>query len=346
MTIDINLNNSYKINIDDMSTLNEVVSKKIAIITNPLVSGLHLQSLLELLKNKDVYIITIADGEQYKNWNTVEFILERLFDHKLDRNSTLIAFGGGIVGDITGFVASIYLRGIDFVQVPTTLLSQVDSSVGGKTGFNNKFGKNLVGSFYQPKAVFCETEFLKTLDSRNFSAGIAEIIKIAVMFDKDFFEFLRTKDLKIKENLQYTIKRSVELKATVVAQDEKEKGLRAVLNYGHTFAHIIEQQTEYKKYLHGEAVAIGMCMANKLAIELGLLSPTDNDTITNVLKKYNLPITYKIEDENLFYEDFFMDKKTLENKIKFILPNSIGDNKIKNDIEKETIIKILKEYCI
>lgn len=345
MTIDIKLDNPYKIYIDDLKKINESLSSKVAIITNPLVAGLHIKTLLEhISSDKEVYIITIPDGEEYKNWQSVENILERLFDHKLDRDSTLIAFGGGIVGDITGFVASIYLRGIDFVQVPTTLLAQVDSSVGGKTGFNNKFGKNLVGSFHQPKAVFCETSFLDTLDKRNFSAGMAEIIKIAVMFDKDFFEFLQNSDLDNKQNLIKTIQKSIELKAKVVTTDEKEKGLRAVLNYGHTFAHIIEQQTAYKTYLHGEAVAIGMCMANKLALALKYIDKESEKMIQGVLIKFLLPTEYHIKDIDEFYEQFFLDKKTLDNKIKFVLPNKLGNNILKNNIDKKTILSVLKDY--
>ncbi|NWF67025.1 MAG: 3-dehydroquinate synthase, partial [Campylobacterales bacterium] len=229
MIVDISLpQNPYKVVIETIEYLN-FSEKKVAIITNPKVAGLHLSYLLERLRAKEVYIITIADGEEYKNFESVQFILDRLFDHRLDRKSLLIAFGGGVIGDITGFCASIFQRGVDFIQIPTTLLSQVDASVGGKTGVNNRFGKNLVGSFYQPKSVFIDTNFLLTLPKREFGAGVAEIVKMAVTFDKDFFEWLKEHDLRDFNNLKIAIKRSVEIKAKVVIEDEKENGIRAAL---------------------------------------------------------------------------------------------------------------------
>jgi 3-dehydroquinate synthase len=216
----------------------------------------------------------------------------------------------------------------------------VDSSVGGKTGINNKYGKNLIGAFYQPEIVYIDTHFLSTLPQREFSAGMAEVIKMAVMFDKEFFENLEKNKLNIKE----IIKRSVELKAWVVNQDEKEKGIRSVLNYGHTFGHVIENLTNYKTYLHGEAVAIGMVMANELSKELGLLSEEEANRIKALLQKHNLPTTYKIKDVEEFYEHFFADKKTLNNKIKFIIPEKIGKFRIVENIDKEKIIKVLEKF--
>ena len=267
---------------------------KVAIVTNPTVSKLHLDKLLDSIDGVEPLVIEVPDGEEYKNMDTVLSILDRLFENRFDRKSILIAFGGGVIGDMTGFSASIFQRGIDFIQIPTTLLSQVDASVGGKTGVNNRFGKNLIGSFYQPKAVYIDIDFLKTLPDREYSAGVAEVIKMAVMFDKEFFEFLETNDLKSRENIEKMIARSVSLKAEVVNQDEKESGIRAVLNYGHTFAHVIENETNYSKYLHGEAVAIGMVMANKLAVKLGHLTQDEANRIENLLKKNNLPTEYKI----------------------------------------------------
>ncbi len=346
MKIDIKLvkteDKSYPIIIDKLPKLK--LDKKVAIITNPKVSGLHLKYLLSKLEAKEVYIVTLPDGEEYKNFDTLNFLLERLFDHQLDRKSMLIAFGGGVIGDITGFAASIFQRGIDFIQIPTTLLSQVDASVGGKTGINNRYGKNLIGAFWQPRAVYIDTHFLKTLPNREFGAGVAEIIKMAVTFDKDFFEWIEINSLEDEENLKLAIKRSVEIKADVVAKDEKESGLRAALNYGHTFAHVIENETGYKRYLHGEAVAIGMVMANMLAQDLALLSKQESLRVKKMLEKYNLPTSYKIKDVDSFYEQFFLDKKSQDRKIKFILPNHIGNFVIKDDIDEEIVKKVLRNF--
>jgi len=346
MRVDIKLlkqeDKSYPIFIEKLPKIE--IEAKVAVITNPKISGLHIEYLLKNLNTKELHIITIPDGEEYKNFDTLNYILDRLFDHKLDRKSTLIAFGGGVIGDITGFAASIFQRGIDFIQIPTTLLSQVDASVGGKTGINNRYGKNLIGSFHQPKAVYIDTHFLETLPKREFSAGFAEIVKMAVTFDKEFFKWLEENDINEKENLKKAIKRAVEIKAEVVTKDEKESGIRAALNYGHTFAHVIENKTEYKKYLHGEAVAIGMVMANYLAMELGFLAKDEADRIEKLLKKESLPTSYKIEDVDNFYEHFFLDKKSQNKKIKFILPKGIGDVIIKDDINRDVIMRVLKKF--
>jgi 3-dehydroquinate synthase len=331
-------NKTYDIIIDKLPKI--TLDTKVAIITNPTVAGYHLNYLLNHLNSKELKIITLPDGEEYKNYQSIEYALDRLFDAKYDRNSIIIAFGGGVIGDMSGFAASIFLRGIKFIQIPTTLLAMVDSSVGGKTGINNKYGKNLIGSFYQPEAVYIDTHFLSTLPKREFAAGMAEVIKMAVMFDKDFFEKLENDELSIEE----TIKRSVEIKADVVNQDEKEKGIRSVLNYGHTFGHVIENITNYKTYLHGEAVAIGMIMANELSIELGFLTPEENERIKTLLKKYDLPTSFKIKDEEEFYEHFFADKKTMNNKIKFIIPEHIGKYKIVENLDKEIILKVLRKF--
>lgn len=344
MKIDVILNEtaskSYTVYIDELTKLD--FNTKVAIVTNTTVSALHLEKLVGVLNVKEYCVVTLPDGEEHKNFTTLNQILDTCFEHRLDRKSLLIAFGGGVIGDMTGFAASIFQRGIDFIQIPTTLLSQVDASVGGKTGINNRYGKNLVGAFWQPKAVYCETAFLKTLPPREFSAGVAEIIKMAVTFDKDFFEWLETHDLKNEENLKIAIQKSVALKAHIVSQDEREEGIRAVLNYGHTFAHVIENQTRYATYLHGEAVAIGIVMANKLAQKIGLLDQEEASRIENLLKRYTLPITYNIPDFDTFYEAFFLDKKSAHAKIKFILARGIGDFEIKNDIAKETVINALR----
>jgi 3-dehydroquinate synthase len=348
MKVDINFEAKsaadYSIYIDELENL--TLSGKVAIITNPKVAGFHLKDLIEKVSADELFIITVPDGEEYKNQQTIDLILENLFNHKFNRNATLIAFGGGVIGDMTGFAASIYQRGVNFIQVPTTLLSQVDASVGGKTGINNKYGKNLIGAFYQPKAVYIQSKYLDTLPNREFGAGVAEIVKMAVTFDKDFFEWLESADLKKREDLQLAIKKSVETKASVVAQDEKEKGLRAVLNYGHTFAHVVENLTHYKKYLHGEAVAIGICMANDLSVALGILSNEESQRIKELLLRYDLPVTYNIEDIEEFYEHFFLDKKAENKKIKFILAKGLGAHFVTDEIEKSFVLDILKEYAV
>jgi len=343
MIVNITLpDTSYDITIDKLHTI--TLNKKVVVVTNPTISKLHLDYLTSKLDIKDLSIYEIPDGEQYKTLNTIENILEHCFEHKLNRSSVLIAFGGGVIGDMTGFTASLYQRGIEFIQIPTTLLSQVDASVGGKTGVNNKYGKNLIGAFHQPSAVYIDSYFLTTLPAREFGAGVAEVIKMAVCFNKDFFQWLEQNDLRDEKNIDVAIQKSVETKAWVVSQDEKEKGLRAALNYGHTFGHVIENETKYEKYLHGEAVGIGICMANAVSVKLGIMSQNESNRIENLLKKYDIPTTYKIEDVEDFYEHFFLDKKSLDNKIKFILAIGIGDCKITDEVSKEDVLDILKDF--
>jgi len=336
------VDNSYDITIDTIKPVH--FDTKVAIITNPKVAGLHLGYLLSKITAKELYIITVPDGEEYKNQDSVNMILESLFNHKFNRKSMLIAFGGGVIGDMTGYVASIYQRGIDFIQIPTTLLSQVDASVGGKTGMNNSYGKNLVGAFHQPRAVYIDPYFLTTLPSREFGAGVAEVVKMAVTFNKEFFEFLESADLEDEKFLQEAIMYAVQTKANVVAKDEKENGIRAALNYGHTFGHVIENETKYKKYLHGEAVAIGMVMANEVAVKMGLMSSDEATRVKTLLQKYNLPVTYTISDVDSFYETFFLDKKSSDSSITFIIPIGLGDVKITDTCDKELVLSVLKTF--
>ncbi len=335
---------SYDITIDALPKLS--FDTKVVIVTNPTVSGYHLDKLLDMVDAKELSVVTIPDGEEHKTLETVERILNQLFERKLDRKSLLIAFGGGVIGDMTGFTASLYQRGIDFIQIPTTLLSQVDASVGGKTGVNNKYGKNLIGAFYQPKAVYIDPLFLTTLPKREFSAGVAEIVKMAVMFDSDYFDMLESSDLDDEDILKDVIKKSVEIKASVVNQDEREAGIRAVLNYGHTFAHVIENETNYTKYLHGEAVAIGIVMANRLAVELDMISLLEADKVTSLLQKFDLPTEYDISSVDEFYEHFFLDKKSANNSIKFILPIGIGNYCIKSDIDESIVKRVLSSFGV
>ena len=343
MTVNIKLpHTSYDIIIDKLEKIE--LDTKVVIVTNPTVSGFHIEYLKQRISAKELSIVTIPDGEEYKHMETIESMLDHCFEHRLDRKSILIAFGGGVIGDMTGFAASIYQRGIEFIQIPTTLLSQVDASVGGKTGINNKYGKNLVGAFWQPRGVYIDPYFLTTLPKREFGAGVAEIVKMAVTFNKEFFEWLEQNDLNDEENIKVAIKKSVETKAWVVAQDEKERALRAALNYGHTFGHVIENETNYNTYLHGEAVGIGMCMANDLAVKTGMMKQDEADRIKTLLEKYDIPTSYEIKDVENFYEHFFLDKKSLDNKIKFILPVGLGDCKITDEVVKEDVIEILSKF--
>ena len=333
---------TYDITINTLPEL--TFDTSVVIVTNPTVAELHLETLLSKIKATHLNVVTVPDGEEYKTLESVENILNECFEHKLDRKSLLIAFGGGVIGDMTGFTASIYQRGIGFIQIPTTLLSQVDASVGGKTGVNNKYGKNLIGAFYQPKAVYIDPTFLKTLPPREFAAGVAEVVKMAVMFDKDFFHYLKSADISSPEVIKEMIRKSVELKAWVVNQDEKEAGIRAVLNYGHTFGHVVENETNYTTYLHGEAVAIGMVMANALAVELGMFTQAEAEEVKMLLQKVSLPTEYVIKDVDDFYEHFFLDKKSAKGSIKFILPKGIGGHKMLSNIDEKSVKKVLATF--
>lgn len=346
MRIDVNFqtngSNDYTVYIDELGKLD--MEGKVAIITNPKVSNLHLSSLKQRLRVDELHVITIPDGEHYKNMRTVENILKQLFQLKFNRSSTLIALGGGVIGDITGFCAAIYQRGISFIQIPTTLLAQIDASVGGKTGVNNEFGKNLIGAFHQPKAVYCESDFLQTLPKKEFNAGVAEIIKMAIVQDKSMFDWLESVNLYGDIILPKVISRSIKLKADIISKDEKETDLRKVLNYGHTFAHVIEKQTNYQTYLHGEAVAIGMCMANHLAMDIGLLTMVENERICELLQRYNLPLSYNISNIEKFYDEFFLDKKSLDDNILFVLPEHIGGYAFRDNIKKQQMLEMLRKF--
>ncbi len=331
---------SYKVFLGELPEIE--LKQKALIVSDSIVAGLHLSYLLKRLKALEVRVCVIESGEKYKNLHSLERILNNAFEMQLNRHSLMIALGGGVISDMVGFASSIYFRGIDFINIPTTLLAQVDASVGGKTGINTPYGKNLIGSFYQPKAVYIDLDFLKTLEKREFQAGVAEIIKMAVCFDKNLVEILETKDLK--DCLEEVVFQSVSIKAQVVTQDEKEQNIRAGLNYGHTFGHAIEKETDYERFLHGEAIAIGMRMANDLALSLGMLTLKEYERIEDLLKKFDLIFHYKIADIQKFYKRLFLDKKSEDKTIKFILPKGVGAFEIASHIPKETIIKVLEKW--
>ncbi len=323
-------------------------SPKIAIISNPAVFTLYGKKVLTSMKKAgfDVKTVIIPDGEKYKDINTVQKIYGELLKQRLDRKSALIALGGGGIGDITGFVASTYMRGIDYIQIPTTLLAQVDSSVGGKTGVNHKLGKNMVGTFYQPKLVWIDIDTLKTLPKRELVAGLAEVIKYGVIRDKKLFDFLEDNMRKIsyldKNALHHIIRRSCEIKAGVVSKDEKESGLRAILNYGHTIGHAMETVTEYKKFLHGEGVAIGMHLEAKLAEIMGFLRIHDALRIKALINSYGLPSEMpKNLDINSLMSAMQLDKKAVAGELKFILPERIGKVRIEKGISIDKIKQAL-----
>ncbi len=345
--------NNYDVIIDSLQNANLKFNSKVFILTNKTIEKLHIFYLLskislsDNLSSKDIIVYAIEDGECYKNMDTALEILDECFKNKLDRNSIFICFGGGVVSDIGGFCASIYQRGVKFLNIPTTLLSCIDASVGGKTGINNKFGKNLIGSFYQPSNVYIDLHFLSTLDKTHFNCAMSEAIKMAVCFDDEYFEFLNKQDkttLQDSDVLAKVVAKSVEIKAMVVNEDEKEKGIRAKLNYGHTFGHVIEKQCNYEGMIHSQAVGIGMVMANSLSNKLGMLSDDECDKVENLLKKFDIPTTYNVQDADAFYDEFIMDKKTKNNKINFILPTKIGDGVVKDDVPKDVVLEVLNTF--
>jgi 3-dehydroquinate synthase len=324
---------------------------KIFIITDRNVADLHLDKLQELVPNAEKIILDA--GEQTKSFAALEKTCEEILAKGIDRKSLIIAFGGGVIGDLSGFIASILLRGIDFIQVPTTLLSCVDSSVGGKTAVNSKSGKNLIGSFYQPKLVICDLNFLKTLDGREMKSGYAEVVKYGLITDMNFFEFLEKNYHKIFEHdaeiIAQIIKRSCEIKAEIVGRDEKESGERALLNFGHTFGHIFETETNYSnEVLHGEAVALGMVMAAKMSQEFGFISQDDFLRILSHFQHCDLTVSPRQVRENWNEENLtkhlFKDKKHEDKKLTFILLRKLGAASVEKDVELEKFKKVLREF--
>ncbi len=328
---------------------------KIIVITDENVANLHLSRLLEALSNCKILINTIItkSGESAKSFANLEKIAEEILSKEIDRKSLIIALGGGVVGDLSGFLASILLRGIDFIQIPTTLLAMVDSSVGGKTAINSKYGKNLIGSFYQPKLVICDPDFLLSLNSRQMKAGYAEIVKSALIKDKDFFEFL---DLNLEEKflaktdldfLAILIAKSCEIKAKIVSEDETEQESRMLLNFGHSFAHLFETEVNYSdEILHGEAVSIGMVMAAEMSKNYQLITVSDVSKITDHLKRAGLPISanqirsdWNIENLS---RHLYKDKKTENKNLTFILLKEIGDAMIKKSVPYDDFLKLTK----
>jgi 3-dehydroquinate synthase len=306
-------------------------SRKIAVISNPVVYNFYGTVIAQSLKDDGFRLseIIIPDGEEYKSLEWAGKVYGELLKARLDRQSAVIALGGGVIGDLAGFAASTYMRGVAIIQVPTTLLAQVDSSVGGKTGVNHPLGKNMIGTFWQPRLVWIDPDTLETLPRRELIAGLAEVIKYGIIRDRELFDFLQTDREKIlrldRQALTHLIKRSCEIKADVVSRDERESGLRAILNYGHTIGHAIETVTGYKKYLHGEAIAMGMYAEAVLSNRLGIIDDQQVESIKALIDSYDLPVLIPA-DINLrnILSAIQIDKKAVAGELACVVPDTIG----------------------
>lgn len=322
-------------------------AQQVLIVTNDTIAPLYLEHLkASLPKDLQIDDVILPDGESFKNLETLNLIFDRLLQRGHNRTTTLIALGGGVIGDMCGFAAATYQRGVDFIQVPTTLLSQVDSSVGGKTGVNHELGKNMIGAFYQPNAVIIDTKTLATLPDREVSAGMAEIIKYGLIYDKAFYFWLQDNIDELMDRtpelLEKAILRSCECKAEVVAQDEKEGGIRAILNLGHTFGHAIEAHQGYGEWLHGEAVGTGMLMAADLGYRMKKLSHTEVRELRTLLIKARLPVK---APNNMSTEDFLsrmkVDKKVMDGRIRLVLLEGIGKAYVTSDVSADLLAQTL-----
>ena len=326
-----------------------VGGQQVAIITNETVAPLYLQPVLDALGQRQVDVYQLPDGEAYKTLASYEAVTTFLLNAKHNRSTCLIALGGGVVGDLCGFVAATFQRGVGFIQIPTTLLAQVDSSVGGKTAVNHPAGKNMIGAFYQPKAVLADTSVLATLPPREYAAGLAEVVKYGVIDDAEFFVWLEDNVAGLlarsPQVLQQVILRSCASKAKVVSEDERESGRRAILNYGHTFGHAIEKVAGYGQWLHGEAVAIGMVMAAHLSVRHCGFAPTDARRLESLLAALGLPTALGNHDLTVdaMVEAMGMDKKVSDGRLKFVLAQSLGDVILCDDVPSAALVELLNE---
>lgn len=317
--------------------------KKAVVITDTNVGPVYGNELCRILKGIKVSIITIPAGEKHKTLYTASAVYDQLINTSAHRDTLIIALGGGVIGDLAGFVAATYMRGLPLIQIPTTLLAQVDASIGGKTGVDHPKGKNLIGSFYQPKLVIVDTLFLKTLPAREIKTGLAEVVKYGIIQDARIFEMLTVCPRANSAFWEEIITRCVKIKAAVVSRDEKEiSGLRMILNFGHTFGHAVETLTGYGKYTHGEAIAIGMAAAARLAKKLKLLKDTDCDRIINLLSELKLPVTTGLKAEQII-KTMLMDKKAKSGNVRFVLPVKIGAVVVRDNIPAKAVISALKD---
>ncbi|WP_108652312.1 3-dehydroquinate synthase [Dongshaea marina] len=321
---------------------------KVMIVSNTTVAPLYLETLRRALAGYEVDEVIFEDGEQYKTLASFEQLMSALLENHHARDTTIIALGGGVIGDLSGFAAACYQRGVPFIQVPTTLLSQVDSSVGGKTAVNHPLGKNMIGAFYQPRAVIADLDVLKTLPQRELAAGLAEVIKYGIIFDDAFFEWLELNIERVNaldiDALTHVIRRSCEIKAQIVALDEREQGCRALLNLGHTFGHAIEVEQGYGSWLHGEAVAAGMVMAARMARLKGNLSRESVQRIISLLGRARLPVE---PPSGMSWQKFVAhmrhDKKVAGGKIRVVLPTRIGDSELYPDMDIQLLTRIVQQ---
>lgn len=332
--------------------LARIQGRQVAIITNKVVAPLYLDALLEALDGLQVDVMQMDDGEAEKNLQVYQQTMDFLLAARHNRSTCLIALGGGVVGDLCGFVAATFQRGVDFVQIPTTLLAQVDSSVGGKTAVNHPQGKNMIGAFHQPLAVLADTATLGTLPSREYAAGLAEVVKYGVIVDAAFFEFLEqhSDDLLAKDGavLSQVILRCCAIKAEVVSADERESGRRAILNYGHTFGHGIEKLCGYGQWLHGEAVAIGMVMAARLSVAVAGLDESVVMRLTALLRRLGLPTALdqasrKVATIEAMMDVMGLDKKVVDGRLRFIVASQLGQVQVRDDIDAAVLRNVLAQ---
>ena len=345
---------SYNINIKagllgDKTMFGELADRDVLIVSNETVAKLYLEQLNRVINAKRRFSMELPDGESFKTLDTVTQIYDALLAHQFSRDSILVALGGGVVGDITGFAAATFQRGIQFFQIPTTLLAQVDSSVGGKTGVNHALGKNMIGSFYQPQRVIIDITTLNSLPNRQLSAGLAEVIKYGLICDAPFFQWLEENIENLLKrdpiSLEYAIHRSCEIKADIVRRDEHETDVRALLNFGHTFGHAIETATNYEICLHGEAVAIGMCLAIELSKRHGLIDSATQKRIKQLIRHANLPTELPAGVSAQTIIDLMkIDKKIVAGASRLILLRNIGQAFITKDFKQEILMEMLQEY--
>ena len=307
----------------------EISARQVLIVTNDIVAPLYLERFRSSLPNRAVAVCTLPDGEQHKTLATFATIIDRLIAERFHRDCCIVALGGGVVGDVAGFAAASYQRGVAFVQVPTTLLAQVDSSVGGKTAVNHPYAKNMIGAFYQPKAVIADTDTLKSLPPRELRAGLAEIVKYGLIADSALFAWLEDHVEEVltldARALEFAIKKSCEIKAAIVAEDEREVGKRALLNFGHTFGHALESIGRYERWLHGEAVAIGMQMAANASLALGWLDSEQHGRIAALLSRARLPVVARGVAVDDVLELMQMDKKVAHGSVRLVLLKGMGE---------------------
>ncbi|BAZ38491.1 3-dehydroquinate synthase [Calothrix sp. NIES-4101] len=362
MTCVINVNlptQSYEIAIapGTLDSLGEYMGKlhlgkKVLVVSNPTVFSLYGETAIASLKNTGFQVSTciLGDGESYKNLDSIKKIYDLALENRLERSSTMVALGGGVIGDMTGFAAATWLRGINFVQVPTTLLAMVDSSIGGKTGVNHPQGKNLIGAFYQPQFVLIDPDVLQTLPVREFRAGMAEVIKYGIIWNAEFFAQMEASsrldamESITPELMESILKLSCQAKADVVGEDEKEAGLRAILNYGHTIGHAVESLTGYTQVIHGEGVGIGMVAAGEIALSLGMWTAEETARQNHVIAKAGLPTQLPDGlDIEAIIDALQIDKKVKAGKVRFILPTKIGAVTITDQVPSDTIRQVLQK---